>query len=109
MTKGAGRGGLAPVLALDNGELVHRQPVVVGWVVEVYHPVLAAPVSVGETRYSELTPSTNIRWKERLSASRLEPSGRVSLRKATSNAEIGRSGSSAAKASRSRCSNTSSS
>ena len=43
MAIGAGRGGLAPVLALDKGELVHRQPVVVGWVVEVYHPGLAAP------------------------------------------------------------------
>ena len=43
MAIGAGRGGLAPVLALDNGELVHCQPVVVGWVVEAYHPGLAAP------------------------------------------------------------------
>ena len=43
-------------------------------------------------RYSTVTPSTSIRWKDRLRASRVAPSGRVSLRNASSNASAGRPG-----------------
>ena len=71
MAIGAGRGGLAPVLALDNGELfTASRSLLAGWsksIIRAWPP----RVSVGETRYFALTPSTNIRWRERLSASRL--------------------------------------
>ena len=48
-----------------------------------------APPSV---RCSTVTPSTSIRWKARLRASSVAPSGRVSLRKASSSASAGRPG-----------------
>ena len=43
------------------------------------------------SRYSTFTPSITMRWKERLRASSVAPSGRVSLRSASSSASSGRS------------------
>ena len=64
-----------------------------------------APASV---RYSTVTPSTSIRWNARLRGSSVAPSGRVSLRKASSKASAGSSGLSRDSASRSRWASTTS-
>ena len=56
--------------------------------------------------YSTETPLANVRWKERLRYSRVAPSGRVSLRRASPNADAGRLGFNSVKASRSRRSKT---
>ena len=54
------------------------------------------------SRYSISTPFTSIRWKVRLRALTVEPSGRVSFRKASSSAPPGRPLFSAARASHTR-------
>jgi hypothetical protein len=58
------------------------------------------------SRYSTVTPSTSRRCSARLRTMRSAPSGRVSLRKASSKVSAGSEGLSRASASRRRCAST---
>ena len=79
----------AGVLVLCHGELVDHQPVVVVWLSEIDHLACAPAMEPSGRRYSTGTPSTSMRWKARLRVSSVGPSGRLSLRKASSSASAG--------------------
>ena len=77
----------ALVLALDDGELVDRQPVVVRPGASKSSTRACAPaIEPSGRRYSTVTPSTSIRWTARLRSTSDGASARVSLRKASSSA-----------------------
>ena len=81
------------VLVLDDGELVDRQPVVVGGVLVVEDGDLgSAQGAAGGFGTRPSRRPRSMRWNARFRASRVGPSGWVSLRNASCKASAGRVG-----------------
>ena len=96
----------AAVLVLHHGELVDRQPVVGGRVLEVQHPRLGAADRAVGRAVLHRHPVHEQAMHRAVARRQLRTLRPVSLRKASSSATAGRPRLSRASASRSRCSST---